>query len=85
MTVLQCDSVTVCWCDNCNTFVAQSFVSLVIKYVIGGLLVTHFNKVRRGEREEGGQKSDYIAFGGQLSCRPKVKQVGAPTVPSAVI
>jgi hypothetical protein len=28
--------------------VAQSFVALVIKCVIGGLLVTHFNKVRKG-------------------------------------
>jgi hypothetical protein len=60
----------VCLGDNCNTFVAQSFVSLVIKCVIGGLLVTRFNKVRG---VGGGSKSDTIAFGGQLCCRTQAK------------
>jgi hypothetical protein len=51
--------VTVCLGDNCNTFVAQSIVSLVIKCVIGGISVTCYNKVRG---VGGGSKSDPIAF-----------------------
>jgi hypothetical protein len=64
-------------CDGCHVCDTRPmchkytcFVSLVIKCVIGGLLETNFNKVRRvGGLEVEGSKSAYWDFGRQICCR----------------
>jgi hypothetical protein len=70
--VSQFNTCQVCHnCDKCHICHKYHFhVPFDIKCVIGGYLVTHFNKVWRGW---GGAKSDSKAFGGQLCCWPKAK------------